>query len=189
MEFYTRMSMKDLLAQSLYLLLEEKQFDKITIKQITEKAGVIRGTFYNHFYDKYEALEYLTYLILIQNNRNTFGDDDYKFLHKNILKTIEKEKKFFVKAFKVDGQNNFEDMLINVFKTIFIEVLEKNELDFTNSIIDKELFARKSANTIAFLIKTWIFEKENYTYEDMYKIIELLFSKSVKEIMNDLKKS
>ena len=41
--------MKDFLAESLELLMQEKPFDKITIKQICDRAGVIRATFYNHF--------------------------------------------------------------------------------------------------------------------------------------------
>ena len=34
-------------------------FEKITIKQITDGAGVIRVTFYNHFQDKYDLLEWI----------------------------------------------------------------------------------------------------------------------------------
>ena len=55
----TKMNMKELLVEGLYLCMKDKPFEKITIKQICDKTGVIRGTFYNHFIDKYEALEYL----------------------------------------------------------------------------------------------------------------------------------
>ena len=40
------------LAESLKDLVQRVPFEKITIKQITEGAGVIHGTFYNHFQDK-----------------------------------------------------------------------------------------------------------------------------------------
>ena len=43
-----------ILAESLKELSENRPIDKITIKEITDKAGVIRPTFYNHFQDKYE---------------------------------------------------------------------------------------------------------------------------------------
>ena len=59
MTFNEKMTMKDLLSEGLYILMQQKPFEKITIKQICDKTGVIRGTFYNHFMDKYEALEYL----------------------------------------------------------------------------------------------------------------------------------
>ena len=59
MTFNEKVTMKDLLSEGLYILMQQKPFEKITIKQICDKTGVIRGTFYNHFMDKYEALEYL----------------------------------------------------------------------------------------------------------------------------------
>ena len=40
------------LAASLKSLAVRHPFEKITIKQITDGAGVIRVTFYNHFQDK-----------------------------------------------------------------------------------------------------------------------------------------
>ena len=48
-----------LLAESLKELTENHPIEKITIKEITDKAGVIRPTFYNHFQDKYELLEWI----------------------------------------------------------------------------------------------------------------------------------
>ena len=49
MTFNEKMTMKDLLSEGLYILMQQKPFEKITIKQICDKTGVIRGTFYNHF--------------------------------------------------------------------------------------------------------------------------------------------
>ena len=47
----------DLLAASFKELLCKAPMEKITIKDITDKAGVIRPTFYNHFTDKYARLD------------------------------------------------------------------------------------------------------------------------------------
>ena len=48
-----------LLAESFKELAMQRSIEKITIKEITDKAGVIRPTFYNHFQDKYELLEWI----------------------------------------------------------------------------------------------------------------------------------
>ena len=40
-----------MLAESFKELVLRQPIEKITIKEITEKAGVIRPTFYNHFQD------------------------------------------------------------------------------------------------------------------------------------------
>ena len=47
------------LAVSLKGLVTKIPFEKITIKQIADGAGVIRVTFYNHFQDKYDLLAWI----------------------------------------------------------------------------------------------------------------------------------
>ena len=54
-----RNAIDTLLAESLKELTIKQPIEKITIKEITDKAGVIRPTFYNHFQDKYELLEWI----------------------------------------------------------------------------------------------------------------------------------
>ena len=187
MELYKRISMKDMIAQSLYTLMLDKPFEKITIKQITNKTGVIRGTFYNHFYDKYEALEYLAYMMLVKQYDDHIGESDFIEVVNNIIKEIEEHKSFIAKCFKVEGQNSFEEMLNKVFRYIFDEYSKNHGVDFSKSIIQKDLFLSTTANTIVYIIKQWIVEDKNYTYEEMCKIIEILFTKSHKEILDELR--
>ena len=42
---------KALIGESLKVLMRNHPFEKITIKMITDEAGVIRPTFYNYFCD------------------------------------------------------------------------------------------------------------------------------------------
>ena len=48
---------RDLLQQALDNLLETKEFEKISVHDITERATVNRATFYDHYSDKYALLE------------------------------------------------------------------------------------------------------------------------------------
>ena len=47
------------LAASLKKLLEKKTLDKITVKDITDDCGVNRQTFYYHFHDVYDLVEWI----------------------------------------------------------------------------------------------------------------------------------
>ena len=50
---------KDLLTNSFKTLILKYPFEKITVRMITDGAGVIRPTFYKYFQDKYEIPEYI----------------------------------------------------------------------------------------------------------------------------------
>ncbi|MFC3928780.1 TetR/AcrR family transcriptional regulator [Streptococcus caprae] len=45
---------KTYIKEALTQLLKETDFERLTISQITKKAGINRGTFYLHYTDKYE---------------------------------------------------------------------------------------------------------------------------------------
>ena len=53
----TKTDIDRLLMDSFKKLVLKVPVEKITIKEITDEAGVIRPTFYNHFQDKYEVIE------------------------------------------------------------------------------------------------------------------------------------
>ncbi|MHA6482123.1 TetR/AcrR family transcriptional regulator [Paenibacillus sp. strain BS8-2] len=48
---------KRAIRDALTALMEEKGFDGITVKDLTERADINRGTFYIHYKDKYDLLE------------------------------------------------------------------------------------------------------------------------------------
>ncbi|MBE7147712.1 TetR/AcrR family transcriptional regulator [Bacillus mycoides] len=48
---------RELLRTTLLDLIEEKGFDSISVRDITLKAGLNRGTFYLHYRDKHDLIE------------------------------------------------------------------------------------------------------------------------------------
>ena len=83
---------KEKLATALITAMEEKALDKITVKEIIEKAEVNRKTFYYYFPDIYGLLEWVIsresnkLITEIQNNR------DYENALNDVLDSIEKHR-------------------------------------------------------------------------------------------------
>ncbi|MFD1485646.1 TetR/AcrR family transcriptional regulator [Lacticaseibacillus baoqingensis] len=48
-------------SESMFLLLGEKEFDKITVNEICQRCDYPRATFYNYFDDKYDLVDYCWY--------------------------------------------------------------------------------------------------------------------------------
>ena len=52
--------MKQMIAETLVKLLEQKSVDKITVKELVDACGISRQGFYYHFQDIMEGIEWLT---------------------------------------------------------------------------------------------------------------------------------
>lgn len=52
---------KKAIAEGLKELCHHKDFNKISVRDITEQCGLNRQTFYYHFQDKYELLDWIYY--------------------------------------------------------------------------------------------------------------------------------
>lgn len=108
------------LADSLKELSETRPIEKITIKEITDKAGVIRPTFYNHFQDKYELLEWIVREELMKPSVPLFNNGMVREAMTYILTAIENEKSFYSKAVRLEGQNSFPEMMMACAKEIVL---------------------------------------------------------------------
>ncbi len=75
-----------LLQDAFASLIQEKNFESITVRDITERATVNRATFYAHFADKFEILESkLTESFMTIINRRISG---HEILNKETIRSI-----------------------------------------------------------------------------------------------------
>lgn len=179
MPLYNKVNMKDLLSEGLYLLVLEKPFEKITVKQICDKTGVIRGTFYNHFMDKYDALEYLTNRLIIEG----FDQSDDGDLAKHIIQVFYDKKEFFTHAFTITGQNSFASMLEHIFTSAYTSVFDRHDVDFSKVPVTKDYLARYLASSTIFIFRDWTKHNFQQSPEEIYKTFQFLCSYSLTDIV------
>ena len=110
---------KRLIANSFKELMLSVPFEKITIKMITDHANVIRPTFYNHFHDKYELLEWIFQDEILDRAAEKFKTGDGTGAIKLVICGVYDDREYYRKAFEVSGQNGFEEMLSEKFADIF----------------------------------------------------------------------
>lgn len=130
-----------LMNQALLKLLEEKEFEYITIKELCQKAGVNRSTFYLHYENMndllVESLDYMLQKFYDHYNDGKFNLNIIKSLDNNDLILIKPKYIIpyleFVKANKklfLVATNN--PVLFDVYKTF-----EKMYKDIFSPILDK----------------------------------------------------
>lgn len=99
-----------LLAKSLKEIAVRRPVEKITIKEITDKAGVIRPTFYNHFQDKFELIEWIIRTELLEPVEPLIRNDMIIEAMVLLFTNIEKDKAFYSQLVKMEGSVKFHDI-------------------------------------------------------------------------------
>ena len=125
-----KVTMKDLLSEGLYILMQQKPFEKITIKQICDKTGVIRGTFYNHFNDIYELLGWLYEHEIIEDIEQHCNLKEWKIAASMILNYTIENKEICLNTFNSLGRDFLEKFIYNTFFNALKLVIE----DITSDI-------------------------------------------------------
>ena len=96
------------LMEAIKLNLREKPFEKITIDDICNDSHVGRRTFYRYFKDKYDLLNRL----YDHEFCEVVEQKDYRSIwdfYPDICAHLYSDRKFFLNAFSVTGQNSFRE--------------------------------------------------------------------------------
>lgn len=176
---------KDLLTASFRELVLQIPFEKITIKMITDGAGVIRPTFYKHFQDKYEVLEWILKTeikdkiqVLIDNNME---EDIFRLL----CNCLEKDHAFYRKAYEITGQNSFEELMSDYIYHLFLRILSKYPLKSPDklAILTIEAIARFYTFGLADSLKYWICQDAPFSGEEVHAAYNYIIRNSVLDLL------
>lgn len=174
-----------ILAESLKDLVKTHSIEKITIKEITDKAGVIRPTFYNHFQDKYELLEWIILSEVLEPILPLLKNNMVEQAILLLFSSIEKDKVFYVKISHMEGQNSFCEIFKNGVKKMLLEVMQetKNEWFLTkqrkHACVTCDLIAAYYAQSISFFVNRWIEHDMEISSEELAQVTNDLMQKSL----------
>lgn len=122
------------LARAMKECMKVTSVENITVKQITEKCGLTRQTFYRNFQDKYDLINwYFDKLLAKSFEHMGQGRTVYDALVKKFT-YIQEEQTFFAAAFRYDEQNSLRqhdfELILEFYETIICEkagkIPEKN---------------------------------------------------------------
>ena len=177
---------KALIGESLKVLMRNHPFEKITIKMITDEAGVIRPTFYNYFCDKYEVVEWIFNEYIIEKVRAMFEQKMYTEGLKLLFVCMKNDCVFYRKAFEITGQNAFTDIIRNSLHNLFLsemsEIYIENQTN--NPLVTAELVAAFYANSLSNLLQMWIqSNNQQCTAENMVEAYAYLLSHRIQDFI------
>ncbi|MDO5714696.1 MAG: TetR/AcrR family transcriptional regulator C-terminal domain-containing protein [Tissierellia bacterium] len=128
---------KEALGTSLKELLEEKSLDKIRVKDITDHCNVNRQTFYYHFQDIYDLLEWIVLCDLEKAIGKSQDYENWKEYFKNVFFGLSENKKLVLHAYHHVNTRNVRRFLLQIIRPIVSSFGE--ELSVEKKIHDEDL--------------------------------------------------
>ena len=99
---------KSALARAMKKLMNEKGFQKISVTDICESCGMNRKSFYYHFKDKYDLMNWIFYtefisMITLEDIKSGWD------LLTSVIRLFYNDQSFYKIAMKTEGQNSFRE--------------------------------------------------------------------------------
>jgi len=181
---------KSEIKQALTELMEEKRFEAITVRDLTERANINRGTFYLHYLDKYDLLEKCEDEVIknILENVRDVQVYDIEVLIANekpfpfivtILEYIQENADFLRAILGPNGDPSFQEKL----KEVMIQNFFFKKLNNPSTTVPIEILTTYISAAHLGVIQQWLNSGMKQTPEEMASILFRIITKGPIEVI------
>lgn len=118
--------------EAFYGLCTTMPFEKLTVESICREAGVSKATFYRHYLDKYDVMNYNS-LAIAQRLVNWEKCSSWQDFLLEMCREIQREQEYYRRAFNTSGQNAHSRFLFEysfgIVRECYLLSRKQGELD------------------------------------------------------------
>lgn len=173
------------LSETFFDMMKEIPYDSITVLGVCEKAKVHRATFYKHFIDKQDFVNFcfekkLETLhlecdgILLGNTET--ARLEYIELCEKIVNFVYDNKKIIADLNMNTPSSAFTTALTNSIADALEKRLARDEIAGAKLLSSPVMLAHYYAGAIVEILKWWTIDGEQYTKDDIIKFVSLRFA-------------
>ena len=176
---------KRALATSLKELMAEQPFEKINVAQICERCNMNRKSFYYHFKDKYDLVNWIfdTEFIELLKHENLSADytERWAFIEK-INRYFYQNHSFYRKALQINGQNSFSDHFREYIRPLIAVRISKlfGEQQWDEFTLDF------LSDAVVCAMERWLLSKECMPPEQFVAKLKMLTEKCAHAICREM---
>lgn len=155
---------KKALATAMKKLMSERPFAKISVSDICEECEMSRKSFYYHFRDKFDLVNWIFYVEFIgEMLKNKDATEEQQV--QQLCKYFEKNRQFYIHALQIKGQDSFSDYFREMLEPVASSYIEKQ---FQHSE-ESEFMARFFLDALLVSVQHWLTDipdmsAERYSY-------------------------
>ncbi|SFD11616.1 dihydroxyacetone kinase transcriptional activator DhaS [Clostridium uliginosum] len=149
---------KKALANSLKELTKRLPLNKISVKSIVNDCGLNRQTFYYHFEDIYDLVEWIYKTEGLESIEESRSYDTWIDGVKKVFLYIENNKEFCCNTLNSLGRNHLDNYLYSVTNDLVMGVVDEVSIGMNVKENDKEFIANFYSLAFTGLVTKWMKE-------------------------------
>lgn len=147
---------KRALEQSLKNLLQQKPLSKITISDITKDCGISRMTFYYHFKDIYDLVEWACAEDAARALQNKKTYDTWQQGFVQIFHAVRENKVFVMNVYRCVNREQVEKYLVPLTDQLIMGVITERAAGMTVREADQQFIAQVYSYAFVGIMLDWI---------------------------------
>lgn len=170
---------KQALEASLKRMMLKKPLDKITIRDITEDCGISRMTFYYHFKDIYDLVEWacMEDAAKALANKKTYDTWQQGFIQ--IFHAVRENKVFVMNVYRCVSREQVEKYLVPLTDQLIMGVIAERSAGMTVREEDKQFIAQVHSYSFVGLMLDWIRDDMRADPEELVNKLALVIQGSI----------
>lgn len=175
---------KRALEQSLKNLLLKKPLTKITVSDIAEDCGINRMTFYYHFRDIYDLVEWSCLEDARQalEEKKTYDTWQQGFLQ--IFEAVRKNKPFIMNVYRCVHREQVERYLSPLVDNLLLNIIDKEAQNVSIRDEDKQFIAKVYSYIFIGIMLDWIRDDMRESPEEIVERLAKLIRGSIAEAIS-----
>jgi len=169
-----------------WALYREKTIDKITVKEITHKAGYNRSTFYEYFHDAYDVLDKLEETLIPKLGELppiSVISKDFGLPTDLFMDLFEHNKQYYAVLLSENGDPAFASRLKSVIKPLLMSVFTEPSMPI-NTTLDYTFEYTLSA--MIGILSYWISKPDPLPNDELYALVhQLMLEGSLKTLQEN----
>lgn len=144
------------LAESLKKLLNRKTLNKITVSDITNDCGVNRQTFYYHFHDVYELVDWIFAEEMKRYAQEGFTPDNWRDVMTQLMDNFLEERHFIINVYNSLNRKELEKYMRVFVKPAVTDIVNEIARNYDVSAEDIDFLTSTLTASLTGIVAEWI---------------------------------
>ena len=175
---------KRALEQAFVELLAQKPLKKITVSDVTKRCGVNRMTFYYHFEDIYDLLNYCLSVEMDKVLDGKYDNTTWVEGMRNIFEVCLKHKTVLINAYHFNSRGNVESKLDPIVFKLTYHVVKEEASGHRVKEENLQFVANGYKHLLIGIVLDWIKDDMKEDYREILKKIELMLTGETEWILS-----